>query len=57
MAVITACSAVGIRMVHMKKLCKHISPTVDSEFSIVYIYIYIYIYINQNTDTGNNFVE
>ena len=55
MAVITACSAVGIRMVHMKKLCKHISPTVDSEFSIVYIYIYIYI--NQNTDTGTNFVE
>ena len=53
MAVITACSAVGIRMVHMKKLCKHISPTVDSEFSIVYIYIYI----NQNTDTGTNFVE
>jgi len=51
MAVITACSAVGIRMVHMKKLCKHISPTVDSEFSIVYLYI------NQNTDTGNNFVE
>ena len=55
MAVITACSAVGIRMVYMKKLCKHISPTVDSEFSIVYIYIYIYI--NQNTDTGTNFVE